>query len=448
MCAYNKVNGTYASQHRWLLTEVLRDEWGFDGLVVSDWGAVHDRVAALPPGWTWRCRRTSASATRRSSPRSRRRARRGACSTRRSPGCCELVDRARPRAGRGGAVRRRTPTTRWPGRRRRECAVLLKNDGGCCRCDPRAGDSDRGDRRVRPHAALPGRRQLAGQPDPGRRRRWTSCAPACRTGSRSPSPPASASSRTERRRARWPTRRSRWPAGADVVVVVPRPAGRATSRRASTARTSTCPPNQTRAAGPARRGQPAPGRRARQRLGGRGSPTGSTTRRAVLECWLSGQAAGGAVADLLLGAANPSGRLAETHPAAAGGQPVVPELPRRGRARALRRGRLRRLPRLRRARPARSATRSGTACPTPRFAYSDLDVRRARVSATDGDLAVDGRPARVTNTGARDGNEVVQLYVGDPEASVARPVRELKAFAKVALDRGRDAGRSTLADRP
>ncbi|MGD5588089.1 glycoside hydrolase family 3 N-terminal domain-containing protein, partial [Xanthomonas citri pv. citri] len=50
MCAYNKINGTYASEHHWLLTEVLRDEWGFDGLVVSDWGAVHDRVAALAAG--------------------------------------------------------------------------------------------------------------------------------------------------------------------------------------------------------------------------------------------------------------------------------------------------------------------------------------------------------------------------------------------------------------
>src|SRR2546430_11211614 len=50
MCSYNKVNGEYASQHRWLLTDVLRDEWGFDGLVVSDWGAVHDRVAALAAG--------------------------------------------------------------------------------------------------------------------------------------------------------------------------------------------------------------------------------------------------------------------------------------------------------------------------------------------------------------------------------------------------------------
>jgi beta-glucosidase len=50
MCSYNKVNGTYASEHPWLLTDVLRGEWGFDGLVMSDWGAVQDRVAALAAG--------------------------------------------------------------------------------------------------------------------------------------------------------------------------------------------------------------------------------------------------------------------------------------------------------------------------------------------------------------------------------------------------------------
>lgn len=50
MCSYNRINGTYASQDPWLLTSVLRNEWGFAGLVVSDWGAVVDRVASLSAG--------------------------------------------------------------------------------------------------------------------------------------------------------------------------------------------------------------------------------------------------------------------------------------------------------------------------------------------------------------------------------------------------------------
>jgi beta-glucosidase len=50
MCSYNKVNGTFASEHHYLLTDILKNEWGFEGLVVSDWGAVRDRVAALKAG--------------------------------------------------------------------------------------------------------------------------------------------------------------------------------------------------------------------------------------------------------------------------------------------------------------------------------------------------------------------------------------------------------------
>ncbi len=50
MCSYNRINGTYSSENPWLLNEVLRDEWGFDGLVMSDWGAVSDRIAGIAAG--------------------------------------------------------------------------------------------------------------------------------------------------------------------------------------------------------------------------------------------------------------------------------------------------------------------------------------------------------------------------------------------------------------
>ncbi|MBR4459304.1 MAG: glycoside hydrolase family 3 C-terminal domain-containing protein [Clostridia bacterium] len=50
MCSYNKLNGEYASQHKWLLTDLLRNEWGFDGIVMSDWGAVSDRVKGVEAG--------------------------------------------------------------------------------------------------------------------------------------------------------------------------------------------------------------------------------------------------------------------------------------------------------------------------------------------------------------------------------------------------------------
>jgi beta-glucosidase len=50
MASYNKLNGTYVSECRTLLTTILREEWGFEGLVVSDWGAVHDRIEGLRAG--------------------------------------------------------------------------------------------------------------------------------------------------------------------------------------------------------------------------------------------------------------------------------------------------------------------------------------------------------------------------------------------------------------
>ena len=172
MCGYNKVNGVYASEHHWLLTEVLRDEWGWDGVVVSDWGAVHDRVAALRAGLDWEMppdlERSPAAVEEaiRSGELDRGRARH---------------ERAPDAAADRPWQRRCTRPTTSPtldahhALARRAAAasiVLLKNDGNLL---PLAGRGlGGGDRRVRTNAALPGRRQFAGQPDAGRRRCSTS----------------------------------------------------------------------------------------------------------------------------------------------------------------------------------------------------------------------------------------------------------------------------------
>jgi beta-glucosidase len=50
MCSYNRINGVYAAENKTYLTDILRDEWGFDGYVMSDWGAVNDRVEGLKAG--------------------------------------------------------------------------------------------------------------------------------------------------------------------------------------------------------------------------------------------------------------------------------------------------------------------------------------------------------------------------------------------------------------
>src|SRR5665648_1220621 len=50
MCSYNKINGEYCSENKYLLTDILKDEWEHKGFVISDWGAVNERVKGLAAG--------------------------------------------------------------------------------------------------------------------------------------------------------------------------------------------------------------------------------------------------------------------------------------------------------------------------------------------------------------------------------------------------------------
>jgi len=154
---------------------------------------------------------------------------------------------------------------------------------------------------------------------------------------------------------------------------------------------------------------------------------------AILECWLSGQAAGGAAVDLLLGVANPSGKLAETIPIRLQDNSSYLNFP--GEEGVVRYGEgifigYRAYDTL--IQQVSYPFGFGLSYTTFRIENVDVSVTG---SVADGDLAV-SVTASVTNTGQRAGAEVVQIYVGDIEASVARPLRELKGFAKVHLEPG------------
>jgi beta-glucosidase len=146
---------------------------------------------------------------------------------------------------------------------------------------------------------------------------------------------------------------------------------------------------------------------------------------AIVETWFLGIEAGNATADVLFGDVNPSGRLPVTFPRVLGQVPLYYNHRNTGRP----------------PEPNNKFSSKYIDVPvTPRypfgfglsyttFAYSNLKLSAARARVSDTITAT----VTVTNNGSREGVEVVQLYVRDEVASVSRPVRELKAFRRVAL---------------
>lgn len=151
--------------------------------------------------------------------------------------------------------------------------------------------------------------------------------------------------------------------------------------------------------------------------------------KAVLEAYLGGQAAGGAIADLLFGDANPSGKLAETFPKSLKHNPSYLHFPGDGNRVEYREGiyvGYRYYDKV----DIEPLFPFGYGLSYTQFEYSDLSAARTEIRDTD-TLTVS---LKVKNIGNRFGKEVVQLYVHDCESTVSRPEKELKGFAKVALN--------------
>jgi beta-glucosidase len=151
---------------------------------------------------------------------------------------------------------------------------------------------------------------------------------------------------------------------------------------------------------------------------------------AILETWLGGQAGAGGVADVLMGKVYPSGKLVETFPVRLEDTPAYFNFP--GEEREVLYGeRIFVGYRYYDSKNLAPLFPFGHGLSYTSFDYSDLKAPKVFT-----DKEVVKIHLRVKNTGAVAGKEVVQLYVSDKQASLARPIKELKKFAKVELQPG------------
>ena len=426
MCSYNRVNGTHAAEDRWLLTRVLREEWGFDGLVVSDWGAVRGRVPALLAGLDLQM----PSAGPRPDAEVVAAVRSGALDE-------AVLDEAARRVltlvARAQGVEPAPVDLDAHHELAREAAaagcVLLRNelvDG-----PPLLPLTGTDGLLVVGETARTPRYQGAGssQVNPTRLDDALSAFRAV-----DPDVAFEPGYRLDHERddTLLPAALEAAAAATTVVLFLGLPA--ADESEGYDRRHLDLPPEQVRLL------------RALTEVNPRVVvvlANGSVVRvsdwhatvPALLEAWLGGQAGGTAVVDVLLGRREPGGRLAETVPHRLEDTPAFGNFP--GEAGHVRYGEGVLVGyRWYDTRDVDVAYPFGHGLTYTTFGYDDL---RAEVTGTGADAGL-RVCVRVTNTGARAGREVVQVYLRDPEAAVLRPLRELRAFTTVdlAVDESRD----------
>ena len=420
MCAYNKLNGTYCSEHHELLTDILKNEWGFEGLVVSDWGAVHDRVAALKAGLDWQM------------PGPRERDVRAVVEAVRSGSLDEaMLDESVRRILQIVFKAAKTPKgggfdaeTHHELARRisAESIILLKNDGILPLANPQRIA-------VIGHAAREAHFQGGG--------------------SSHINPTMVSVPFTELQQQAgnaeltfaegYPADNSYQPELIDEAVKLARDADVALLyialphfkesegydrpdldlTEAQVALIQAVTEVQPRTVVILNNGAPVDMR------------TWLDQTAAVLEAWMMGQAGGGAIADVLFGKVNPSGRLAETFPLKLSDTPAHLHYP-GGNGKVHYGEGLFIGYRYYDAREMPVQFPFGYGLSYTTFEYSNPKVSSRSFKDVEGlTVSVD-----VINTGKFAGKEVVQVYVHDRQSNLIRPPKELKGFAKIELQPG------------
>jgi beta-glucosidase len=431
MCAYNRINGTYASQDRWLLTEVLREEWGFNGLVVSDWGAVDDPVAAVAAGLDLEMPSTGGVSARTVAAAVRRGDLDEDVLDTAIGRLLQLIERATPGLDAGGAMADDAHHALA-----REAAadgvVLLRNDEGVLPIELTAGRvavigafatqprfQGAGSSKVNPTRVDDALAELrAGLPDAVE----VTYAPGF--GIDDPSADLDAL-RAEAIAAAT---------GADVVVcflgLPPSIESEGFDRHSID-----LPAEQVELLAAVAGANP----NVVVVLANGGAVTVAPWEHhahALVEGWLGGQAGAGGVVDVLLGVVNPSGRLAETIVRRLEDVPSFANFP--GEDRTVRYGEgLFVGYRHHDAVDGEVSYPFGHGCSYTSFEPRDLRAVAVDRTATGwrGDVLIEAT-VTIANVGDRRGKEVVQLYVEPLDRRAPGPVRELRAFDKVELDAG------------
>ncbi len=425
MSAYNAINGVFSSENRWLLTELLRDEWGFDGLVVSDWGAIKDRVEALAAGLDLEMPGTGDEGTAAIVAAVREGRLDRAVVERAVEGLRRLAERTAPAeaAAEPGDVAPADAEAHHALARRAAAAsvVLLRNENealplragqrvaviGEFAVDPQyQGGGSSNVNAIRVDRPLDELRRALGDAHvvyaPGASRAPGADAEALLAEARDAAEAAEVAVvfvglHEHHQSEGFDREHLDLPADHVALVEVVASVAPKTVVVLMNGGVVSLEPWHDRVD-------------------------------AIVEGWALGQAVGGALADVLTGAVTPSGRLAETIPLALTDTPSYLTFP--GENEIVRYGEgvfvgYRFYTSA--DRPVRYPFGHGLSYTT--FAHEEFEVE-----ATGPDAAI----ARVTvrNTGAMAGAEVVQLYVSPAPSAVRRPVRELAGFAKVHLETG------------
>lgn len=419
MCAYNKVNGTYCAENRQLLTDILRDEWGFDGMVVTDWGAVKNRALGIRagldlemPGGTDRGTKQIVAAIEE-----------GSLSMDELDLAVEnvlsFVDKAT--AGHRAVELDLERGYHLAVKAAERSAVLLKNEGGALPIAEGARVAFIGEFASSPRYQGSGSSHV----NSARRSAPLDCAPegvVYAQGYRAADDEGDPALVAEAVRAARE---------ADVAVLFAGLPDRYESEGYDRT-TLAMPANQVELIDAVAAAQP---RTVVVLMNG--APVtmpwaGDVT--AILEMYLAGDGAGEAAVSLLYGRANPSGKLAETFPLKLEDNPSYLNFPGENDRTEYREGVFVGY-RYYDAKGMEVLFPFGYGLSYTTFAYSDLELGTDAFAEGE-ELSV---ALTVTNTGERAGEEVVQLYVAPPIGQRRRPVRELKRFTKVALEPGESA---------